>query len=218
MILPPFYALTVLLLSKVDRRNLSRSQTKGFAMATIRVFAALLLLLISAPAHGQAVLTTDSPFSYTFTNLQARTVIPGGHVDGHVDGQLRLSLSQFDPGDQMRIEMFESSTAGVPFYSTVWNVMPPAIPTTNAWVDLQGALRFTMLNGTAVLDSFEVGLLVPFINQAGTVSSVFYASTFVPVPEPATLGLIIAGAAFLLMRRLLKSRRVHRHPLSGLLS
>jgi len=85
-------------------------------MAAIRAFAALLVLLISAPAHGQAVLTADLPFSYTFTSLQATTVIPGGHVDGHSDGQLRLSLSQFDPGDQMRIEMFESSTAGVPFY------------------------------------------------------------------------------------------------------
>lgn len=176
-------------------------------MAKASLFATVVASLNTCIGlYAQAVLTTPSSFEYAFNGLPFVTVV-GGFPPQTPDGQLRLSLSGFDAGDVMRVEMFENSLGGTPVYSGDWNIAPGhAISVPGAWQDLQGGIRLTMLSGSVVLDSFDIAALVPFIGPGGTQRYAVYASTVVPVPEPAILGLVAASIpAWYLARRFNKA-------------
>ncbi len=99
--------------------------------------------------------------------------------------------------------MFESSTAEAPIYSGTLDSVPPNILSSqvdNAWQDVQGAIRFTMLSGSAVVESItlETTLSGPSLSSYEVRSD-----TFVPIPEPGTFALFGGGLVFgaLMLRR-----------------
>jgi hypothetical protein len=71
-----------------------------------------------------------------------------------------------------------------------------------AWQDQQGAIRLTMLSGSAIIDSITVKAIV----SGPSLSSYdVYSVTFTPVPEPGVLSLIACGIGLLVF-----GRSIHR--------
>ena len=63
-----------------------------------------------------------------------------------------------------------------------------------AWQDRQGAIRISVLSGSATVDTIQ---LVSF-EQGGRFGLQYYSSVFTPVPEPGTWCLLgVAGVAWL---------------------
>ena len=163
------------------------------------IFAALAAL--SAPGHSQLVLNPGESWTYPFSDLPRTgsvsvfTSTPGGILDFTVDG------STFQSGDMLRYEMFENDTSAAPICSGILNSAPSGKITCEsnfAWQDVQGAIRLTMLAGSLSVDGVTVKAIVPGVSLS---SYDVYSSTFVPTPEPGTLGLLGAGICAGFLRR-----------------
>ncbi len=150
------------------------------------------LALLGACLSGssQLVLNPGDTWTYQFSTLpfvgttNAFLANPSG-IFGFT-----VNSNTFQPGDALRYDMFENSTAESPIFTGTMSSAPPftvLTATNDAWQDLQGAIRFTMESGSVTVDSVTLGVI-----QSGPSLSSYdvYETTFVPVPEPGFLSLL----------------------------
>lgn len=168
-----------------------------------RIFTAL--VAFSLPVRAQLVLNAGDSWTYPFSALPKTgsvsvfTSTPGGILDFTVDS------STFQNGDMLLYEMFEDNTSGPVICSgTLSSAPPPKISCVRdfAWQDVQGAIRLTMIAGSISVDSVTVEAIVPGPSLS---SYDVYSSTFVPTPEPGTIGLLGIGLCAGLCRRCRRS-------------
>jgi hypothetical protein len=109
-----------------------------------------------------------------------------------------------EPGESLRLDMFENNANGTPVASQTYN--PSAsmtfvgLSSPGSWLDYQGEIRLTMLAG-----SVEVDLGHFFVRP----DPFRYCDTYVVVPEPGALALSAFGSGILGITRL--SRRGKKH-------
>jgi hypothetical protein len=143
--------------------------------------------------YGQLLLNPGDSWAYQFSDLPKTGTVsifnstPSGVLDFTIDG------ATFQSGDVLRFEMFENSASEAPICTGTLSSAPPfegMCETNMAWQDRQGAIRLTMLSGSVTVDNITVKAIIP--GASLTVNDV-YSSTFVPLPEPATLSLFAAA-------------------------
>ena len=161
---------------------------------------ALLLVTIGASAQVNLTLNAGDTYTFQFSSLSFQGIWdvqqPPGVPIGEING-LFLPDS-FQPGSSLLVEMFEDSTSLSPIASQVLisqvGFSPPPGPllwSLDAWQDLQGAVRLSMLSGSATIDLFQVTVNR---DDSGMLNS--YGSSALPVPEPNSI-LLIGVAALL---------------------
>jgi hypothetical protein len=164
------------------------------------VIAACLFCAILS-VQGQLLLNQGDSFTYQFATLpqtgstNAFLTSPRG-VFGFT-----LNAATFQPGEQLRYEMFEHDSSEVPLQSGILSATPPSgatIFSAGAWQDLQGAVRLTMLTGSATVDTISVQAITPSVSLS---SLNVNELNFTPTPEPSSLCLGGIAVALLLYRR-----------------
>jgi len=155
------------------------------------ILSALGLLAVCVTTHGQLTLNSGDVFTYEFTSLMPVSGDPGPLSPlGNYSAILNPTTVQ--PGDTIRLEMFEDSLTEAPIDSRTWmNQSLVICQAANAWGDLQGAIRLTMLSGSVTVDVITLRALTP---SGGTPLLNKWESTFQPVPEPSTCALL--GTSF----------------------
>ena len=147
-----------------------------------------LLLLCGGPSYGQLLLLPGQSWSYQFSTLSYTGLVSTFTANPQGSLQFAVNGSSWQPGSVLHYEMFENSTAETPIASGTLSSTPPfsgSAQSLGSWQDRQGALRFTMTAGSAVVDSITLQAIVPGPSLS---SYNVYADTFVPVPEPAAPG------------------------------
>ncbi len=152
-------------------------------------------------SHAQLTLNTGNTFTYEFSSLPYVTSVFGPAPEGLF--QFSLDGGTLESGDVLRYEMFEGSLATEPSLGPIYSGTvdgPPApgawpciVP--GAWQDLQGTVRFTMLQGSVTLNSFELGVL----RQGGPTGAQWYYQMVTPIPEPSLVPLVALGFVCLLL-------------------
>src|ERR1043165_9426907 len=165
------------------------------------LFTAGLLIALAPAAFSQLVLHTGDTWTYNFNNLPRTgsvpvfTSTPGGTFQFTING------SSFQSGDQLRYEMFETSTSDPAICSALFSSEPPndATCTTDlAWQDQQGAVRLSMLSGSLIIDSVTIKAIV----SGPSLSSYdVYSTTFTPVPEPTTIAFLALVTGLVILHR-----------------
>jgi hypothetical protein len=168
----------------------------------MKTAASILITLITSAfvACGQLVLQQGQSWSYQFNFLpmtgttNALLATLGGTF------QFTMNSGSFQPGSQLRYEMFENTSSDAPICSGTVSLVPPssqACSSPGAWQDLQGAIRFTMLSGSVEIDRISL--------QAITISPSLSSDNvnqldFTPVPEPSIKVIVVAlcGLAIIL--------------------
>jgi hypothetical protein len=145
--------------------------------------SALGLIAACVTTHAQLTLNSGDVFTYEFTSLMPVSGDPGPlNPLGNYSAILNPVTVQ--PGDTIRLEMFENSLTEAPIDSRTWvNQSLVICQAPNAWDDLQGVIRLTMLSGSVTVDVITLRALTP---SGGTPPLNIWESTFVPVPEPST--------------------------------
>jgi len=167
-----------------------------------------LLMLCPSVLRAQSFLhlTAGQSYSYEFSTVpftqSGALVLPSG------GGFFYLAETTLYSGNQVRVEMFEGRLGEVSLASNVfsyWSTIDGVhVGAPDAWQDLEGSMRLTVLNGSVDLSGLEVrvfggpGPLLDF--------NAYGYGQVVPVPEPSTwsllgVGLMTAGARALFRRR-----------------
>lgn len=156
---------------------------------------ALLLLINALSAGAQEFLSLSAGQSYThkFSTVSFRQF-------GVLSEQFGLGTFHFrafnsDPQNTVMLEIFETSTAEAPLRSLTLSGFSDSVLVSqfDAWQDLQGAMRVTVLNGIVDISAFEVGVI------GGPAGPFNYYSQITRVPEPSTLALVSLGSLALLL-------------------
>jgi len=146
---------------------------------------AILILLVvffglDLPLHSQISLNPGDAYTYEFTTLSL-----GGTAFSPPRGCFGVDMS-IPVGGQVRYEAFENNVSDVPWGSGEIAASQGLFTCgQQKWQDLQGVVRFTVLSGSAQLNSMQFEVLVNF--------DAIYFTSVVPVPEPSVLGLFGVG-------------------------
>ena len=154
------------------------------------ILICLVTLSAWAAARGQIPLNSGDVFTFEFTSL---TPVPGdpGPLNPLGNYSVILNPATVQPDDMIRLEMFENSLNEEPICERTWaNQSLVICQAPDAWGDLQGTIRLTMLSGSATVDVITFRALTL---SGGTPPLQIWESTFVPVPEPGTLSLLGLG-------------------------
>src|SRR5262245_27006353 len=164
-------------------------------MKRVAALFAIAVVTVCPSARCQVTLNAGETYTYEFAALP----LTGFTVVGAPSGLLAVGVnaSSLQPGDALRFEMFEGSPHGTPSFSRT--VTADSAPLDfhglvyGVWDDLQGSVRFTMISGSAVIDSFSVSVL----RVAGSRGLNSYSIAVVPEPkavlrvEPSPMALVI---------------------------
>jgi hypothetical protein len=171
---------------------------------------AALLSPFSVLAQGSLTLNAGETYTFEFSTLPLIGPTTPGlpfNTFGSLSGIFSPSLQ---PGSAILFEMFEGSVAETATGSQTLSapVGLPAPPgpfmfVDGAWQDLQGAVRISMLSGSATLSIAKASVVR---DEAGGLFE--YSSSVLPVPEPSPFVLIGAGSiALCLMNQDRKGRK-----------
>lgn len=121
-------------------------------------------------------------------------------LDRPADPAERLGDWTLNPGEVLRIQLFEDDTSDIPFFDTTAtgdrSLGLSALATNGTdqnppqWEDLQGLVVFTMVNGYVELDEVNIEVNIERFVYSGE-----FAPT--PVPLPGALGLFLFGVGML---------------------
>jgi hypothetical protein len=163
-------------------------------MKTINIFKAtqsfVAIIFVCLSAHGQIFMNLGDSLTYEFAALpyQGTTTyeFTGGDVAFSLDS---LSLS---PDYAMQFDVFENNATEIPLFTGIRSSSNPfvGVDLPGAFQDLQGVVRFTMISGSATLDSFNMAVF----KQLPTGGADVFFAGITPVPEPSTTTLLFAGA------------------------
>jgi len=172
-------------------------------MKTAQLLALLLFLAGKASfAQGGLTLNAGDSYVYQFSNLplQSISLNPGKPDNLSVNFQ----LGSFTTNGSLLAEMFEDSTSEVPVASQTLTYDPSlSIPaplfaillSPNAWQDLQGVVRFSMLSGSATITQFRVKTVLT--DPAGYA---IHWEIIQPVPEPSLFSLVGVGSVIFCLK------------------
>jgi len=142
---------------------------------------------IAGVGRCDMLLNAGDTFTYEFQTVPFEySVLPPQFLTVNAHFGYGLDPATFDSTtDMIRVEAFETSTNEPPFFSGsspnavgyAWIVQ--SSPT--HWQDLQGVLRITVVTGSVVLRSIQVGVV---ITRAGGGYSAYNTPT-IPVPLPS---------------------------------
>ena len=161
--------------------------------------ASLLASLATAPG-ATLFLTAGEIYTYQFNQLPfTGTGVGQPTAQGYFEWHGRLL-----PGiSQVQIEMFENSfaeapIAAMPIYNSSSHFEPigNSFIVPNAWQDLQGGIRISVVSGSLSMEELFLASVVP----TDSTHANFYDQrlTFEPVPEPSTLTILGCGFVALL--------------------
>ena len=119
----------------------------------------IILCALATSAYSQILLQPGEVFTYTFTNLPQ--VVPGTGFSPVPVGLFTVSVSSFDAGDVLLVEMFENGTNEAPLLSFVQEAATDGSSSSNAWADFQGTVRLTMVVGSVQVESLLFAHEIP---------------------------------------------------------
>ena len=169
----------------------------------MKIMALIVASFLSASAMGQGLqLGAGESYTYVFTSLDYLGPSTPG-VLGGLDFGARFDGDLFDPGDSIRMEMFEGTLQEAPFAANTFTGASAPLDVLNLqasqfpshWNDLQGAVRLTVLTGSANLARIGVSA------ELGPSSY----GNFVAVPEPN--GFVLCSFTGLLVLLWMKRKR-----------
>ena len=146
------------------------------------IVIAATILVISNSANA-ALIAAGQVYDYTFTSLAFIELFT---VQNQGGAGIFLSDDLLDPGDIVRLELFENSVSDTAFFTNdftdptynfgvgVFNPVP--------WQDLQGSLRLSVLSGSINLNS----IFIQVFNDGSKYSETTYISS-VPIPSATWL-------------------------------
>lgn len=143
---------------------------------------------LSSPAQDFLHLTSGQSFSYTFSSLD---FIQSGALLEQSGGVSFYRLAQPGPNDIVLVELFENDLQEEPAASKIFTDRfgdPTGFGRAGLWQDLQGSVRLTVVEGSMDLTGLR------FTAATGPLDFNYYQS-FVAVPEPGSVGLLICGCA-----------------------
>jgi hypothetical protein len=153
---------------------------------------------LSVAAQGFVHLSAGESYTHEFSTLP----FVGSGVLSEPFGLGTFHFHSFNSDTQniVRFEIFETSTSEAPLRTLTLNQFGDSVLVSqiNAWQDLQGSMRVTVLNGAVDMSAFEVGVI------GGPTGPFNFYSQITPVPEPSALALVSLGALVML---LIKRRR-----------
>jgi hypothetical protein len=162
--------------------------------STATLAATVFLSFCGAASRADILLEQGRRYDFSFNALSL--VGPSTGVD-QAGFTAYLGLSNpLDPGDAVRVELFEDAFTGTPFYSyqftTPTTLFAATIVSPTAWHDFQGGLSFTMLSGTMNLDRLQARVII---------NHELYEADVNLLPEPPMIGLALLVLASARRRR-----------------
>lgn len=158
------------------------------------VLAATLFVALSGTARAAILLEQGQRYDFAFNTLS-----PAGPSTGVNQAGFTAYLgtsNPLDPGDAVRVELFDNVITEPPFYSYLFTEPTTLFGSTTvsptAWHDFQGVLSFTMLSGTIVLDRLQARVII---------DHQLYEADVPLVPEPPIIGMALFALATFTRRR-----------------
>ena len=154
--------------------------------------------VLPAGAQGTFFLNAGESVVFQFNGLPLVSTLPNSGLSAFSVQAFPL----FAPAEaSFRLEMFENSVSEVPICTVQttgpWRDPEWACFAPGAWQDLQGVGRLTMLTGSARFDEVFAEVQIPQGAGAGQ-----YGAILSPVPEPASISLLIlGGCAWVVFRK-----------------
>ena len=147
------------------------------------IIATALMTVACSHLRSQGIiLNAGDTYTYQFTSLPLQGPYVPDPPPSPPFGRFDALFAGFVRGGSVLCELFENSTDEVPFASqsltSPADLPPPPGPliwANDAWQDLDGALRFTMLSGSVTITMFRVQVVRSEISGFTE-----YASTVVP--------------------------------------
>src|SRR6185436_14281525 len=165
-------------------------QTRTNTMNHTFVFGAAMLAVAPFAASQNLVIPSGGSITYEFADLPRQSGFAGPTT---ALGNINVRTGLMSPGDAgvMRIEMFETSTNEVPIWAQTfnWTYGPQthlfadwggAVP--DAWLDRQGAVRVSVLDGFIRFQSFTFESITPS-NEGMAVDYFFSAAAGDPLTD-----------------------------------
>jgi hypothetical protein len=164
------------------------------------------LLLASVSAKSQLVLNQGDVWTHTFNSLPLTGTTNSFLTSAQGVFEFHVQAGTLQSGDTLRYDMFENGASETPICSQTIAFGSPLTATCsspNAWADLQGVIRLTMLSGSLTVDNVHLEAIV-----SGPSLSSFnvYSTSFNPVPEPSFFFLCAAGCVTSLVVRRFRKR------------
>lgn len=179
----------------------------------MNIFKSLLLALaLTGIARGQGILlTAGDTWTYHFTNLEYVSSLDTGVGPPNWGAGFSFSYSHTN-AINFRYELFEDvppnglfADGPPPIYSTTGtNTIGMLLPA-SVWQDLDGYVRFTVDQGSLLIDALTFTALRYTPGSPGRIDT--FQTTVSLVPEPTSLALLTLGSAMLWHERRLSSRR-----------
>jgi len=160
----------------------------------------ILSFLLTTSAFGQGILlNAGDSYTYQFDSLP----FEGFSIYGTPRAFFSLPIfpSDLGPSGSLRFEMFEDTPGGVPIFSrtltTASSILDTSGTVPNAWADVQGSIRLTMLSGSITVNVFSLQAMVP----ADASGFNIYGGRVYLVPEPAIASIVGLCVVYLTARR-----------------
>lgn len=170
---------------------------------------AMLAGALPAGAQGSFFLNAGDSVVFQFNGLALVSMLPNSGLSAFSVQAFPL----FAPAEaSFRLEMFENNLSEMPICTvqTTWPWRDPewACFAPGAWQDLQGVARLTMLTGSARFGEVFAEVQIP---QGAGVGQ--YGAVISPVPEPASISLLIlGGCAWIAFRKCRRDAHLKQLP------
>ena len=156
-----------------------------------------LTVALAGVAHGQGILlNAGDTWTYQFTSLDYVSTQPGQMAPFGAMFSFSYTIESYPPN--VLYECFE----GLPPDGLLGSGTQPIggngiILPSNAWQDFAGSVRFTVTDGSFLIDSLTFTVWRP--NASDPLSFDTYQTSVTPTPEPSPVALLVSGSSLLLL-------------------
>ncbi|MFA6271435.1 MAG: PEP-CTERM sorting domain-containing protein [Candidatus Paceibacterota bacterium] len=151
----------------------------------------LSVLIFINRGESQIILNQGESYDFTFSAMNTNT---GISFAWPIDVIVSYENDLLETGESIRFELFENNLSDTPWLSTDITPSGPLNQVTSIvystdesrWVDLTGAVRITMLAGSAEISGLSIG--------RNFATDKYYVTA--SIPEPSTYSLLLLGSIF----------------------